>query len=679
MRTAFRAGWILTFLCTFAFAQKSSVVTIAGGYQGNHKPALLASFAYPSAVAFDAAGNLYVGDSYNCEIRKVTAQGVVEVFAGSGICGFSGDGGRATSAMLSGYIGAIVFDGNGNLIFADSGNARIRRVTPQRVISTIAGNGTFGYAGDGGPATLAQLAFPRSIALDNAGDLFIADSDNFVVREVATSGIINTIAGNHTMGSSGDGGPALAAQLGYVQGLAADAHGNLYIGDGFQHVRQVNSAGIISTIAGNGQSGNSGDGGPGTAAALGGITALLLNGPGTLEITTYSSAWSLDLGTDAIHLLAGSAGVLGFGGDNGPALSADFFYIGGVAVDSNGNLFLADSGDNRVREIAAGSQVVTTVAGGYVGDGHKATEASLDLSPQGGHLTFDQSGNLYVADTANNRIRRVSPKGVITTVAGTGTMGSSGDGGAATAAQLSHPSAVVIDSHGNLFISDAGNGRIRKVDTTGIITSIQLNGIYGSYIFQWGVGMVIDSGDNIYFSDGSTLVWKMDSAGNANIVAGMPWSFGFSGDGGPATQAQVYFPTALTLDPFGNLYICEWLGHRVRKVDGFGIITTVAGTGVQGFAGDGGPATAASLNFPADLITDASGNLYIADAANGRIRLVDTAGIIQTVVGSGGTGYNGENLAPTRVNVYPIGLAFNPTGQLTFSDGSSNRVRQVGR
>jgi len=678
MRLSLRLYGSVLLLCSVLNAQKTSVVTVAGGYQGNHKPAVSASFAYPSALAFDAAGTLYIGDSYNCEIRRIEKSGSVEVFAGTGICGFSGDGGKARSAMLSSFIGGIVFDGNGDLLFSDSGNMRVRQITPAGVISTIAGIGTIGYSGDGGPANQAQLFFPEDITLDSLGNLYVADDDNYVVRKINTAGIISTVAGNHTSGYSGDGGLATAAQLANVKGLAVDLAGNLYIGDGASHVREVNSAGIISTIAGNGQNGNAGDGGPGTAAAIGGVSALSMKGSAVLCILTNSSLWSLDLATNTINLLAGAAGGIGFNGDGGSALSAVFMYPSGLAVDSQGNILLADSGNNRIREIAAGSQNIGTVAGGYIGDGQKATDASLDLSSQGGHITFDRSGNLYIADTANHRVRKVSSKGTITTVAGNGTMGYSGDGGPATAAQLSHPSAVVMDSQGNLFIADAGNGRIRKVDPNGTITTPQINGpIFGSYIFEWGAGMAIDSSDNIYFSDGLTVVWKLDPANNASIVAGTLWGFGSSGDGGPATQATIFFPLGVAVDTAGNLYISEWLGHRVRRVDSSGTITTVAGNGTPGFSGDGGPASAALLNYPVDLATDASGNLYIADWLNFRVRMVDTTGTIQTVVGSGKYGYNGERLAPNQVDVFPQGLAFDTIEELNFADGSSNRIRKI--
>jgi hypothetical protein len=681
MRPLLRVCGSVLFFCSFLNAQNTSVLTVAGGYQGNHKPAMSAAFANPSAVAFDSTGALYIGDSDNCEIRKINKQGSVEVVAGTGICGFSGDGGKATSAMLSSFIGGIIFDASGDLLFTDSSNMRVRKITPAGVISTIAGTSTLGYFGDGGPATQAQFFFPEDIALDSAGNLYVGDSDNYVVRQIDAAGIIHTVAGNHTSGYSGDGGPATAAQLGIVKGLAADATGNIYMGDGFSHVRQVNSAGIITTIAGIGQNGNAGDGGPGTAAAIGGVSGLLLSGSNLLGIATNSSVWTLDLSTGTIHLMAGAAGANGFAGDGGPALSAVFATPNALTADSQGNLFLADSGNNRIREIAALSQIVTTVAGGFLGDGRKATEASLNLQSLGSHISFDSNGNLYIAETANHRVRKVSTKGIITTVAGTGIMGYSGDGGLATVAQLSHPSAVVVDSTGDIFILDSLNGVIRKVDTSGVISSLHPNGIpfFGPYIFETGAGMAIDSADNIYFSDGLTVIWKLDSSGNATIAAGTFFGFGYGGDGGPATQALMLLPAGVAVDSAGNLYIADWLNDRIRKVDTSGTITTFAGTGAQGFFGDGGPATAASLNLPVDVAADSFGNVYIADWINFRIRKVDSAGTIQTVVGTGGFGYTGERMLPGLVNVFASSVAVNASGQLFFGDSASYRVRTIGK
>jgi sugar lactone lactonase YvrE len=286
-------------------------------------------------------------------------------------------------------------------------------VSPQGIITTVAGNGTQGYSGDGGPATSAQLGDPTGVAVDSQGDLFIADPNNEVVREVNTQGIITTVAGNGTYGYSGDGGPATSAQLRSPQGVAVDSQGDLFITDANNNVvREVSPQGIITTVAGNGTYGYSGDGGPATSAQL------------------------------------------------------NFPY--GVAVDSQGDLFIADEFNHAVREVNT-QGIITTVAGtgtrGYSGDGGPATSAQLN-GPHG--VAVDSQGHLLIADEGNSAVREVSPQGIITTVAGNGTQGYSGDGGPATSAQLNSPSGVAVDSQGHLFIADEGNSDVREVSAAGV-------------------------------------------------------------------------------------------------------------------------------------------------------------------------------------------------------------------
>jgi sugar lactone lactonase YvrE len=677
MRNAVR--WVAAFVLTSCslWAQKSVVVTVAGGYVGDHKSALEASLEFPTSVAFDREGNLYVADSSGCRIRIVNSQGTISTFAGTGICGFSGDGGKATSAMLS-TVFQIAFDANGSLFVADNGNSRIRVVSPSGVISTVAGNGTLGYSGDGGPAQAAALSAPAGLAVDPSGNLYIADTGNHVIRLVDTSGTIHTIAGNGTAGFSGDGGPALSAQLNNPQSVAVDAGGNYYIGDSNQHLRKVDASGTITTIAGNGnQTIGVANGTPATSAAIG-VPLGLLVASGQLYIAGGTGIWSVDLSTGLIYVIAGGGQPGGFGGDGGVATAALFSQAYGTALDGQGNLFVADAANNRVRKIAAGSQIISTVAGGFLGDGRHATDAGLDMF-FGGEIAFDANGNLYIADTYNNRVRKVSTNGVITTFAGTGISGSFGDGGPAVAAGLSLPSSVAIDTAGNVYIADHSNGMIRKVDTAGTITSLNVftTGFPSFFLFGSLSGMAFDSAGNLYASDGLFVVWKIDPAGNGKIVAGLPFALGSSGDGGPATQATLFLPSGIAIDRAGNLYISEWLDNRVRKVDTNGIITTVAGSGVQGFSGDGGSATAAELNLPVDVAVDAAGNLYIADFTNLRIRKVDTTGTIQTIAGTNGIGYNGERLAPTLTNMVPAGLTFSPDGNLFLSDSRAYRVREI--
>ena len=554
--------------------------TVAGngirGFSGDGGPAANASLALPQAVAVDAAGNLFIADTENYRIRQVSLDGVIRTVAGNGILGFSGDGGPATNASLNLPQGMAV-DAAGNLFIADSHNGRIRQVSPDGVIRTVAGNGILGFSGDGGPATDASLNFPQGVAVDAAGNLFIADAENHRIRQVSPDGVIRTVAGNGDYGFSGDGGPATNASLSSPKGVAVDAAGNLFIADRFNHrIRQVSPDGVIRTVAGNGDFDFSGDGGPATNASLGGTSGVAVDGAGNLFIADAENDRIRQVSPDGIILTVAGNGLGGFSGDGGPATNAFLSNPQGVAVDAAGNLFIADTENHRIRQVSPDG-IIRTVAGnglgGFSGDGGPATNVSLHF-PQG--VAVDAVGNLFIADSFNGLIRQVSPDGVIRTVAGNRDFfGFSGDGGPATNASLEFPEGVAVDAAGNLFIADIGNDRIRQVSPDGIIRTVAGNGIRG-----------------------------------------------FSGDGGPATNASLEFPQGVAVDAAGNLFIADWGNHRIRQVSLDGIIRTVAGNGIHGFSGDGGLATNASLSQPVGVAVDAAGNLFIAEAENDRIRVV---------------------------------------------------------
>jgi uncharacterized protein (TIGR03437 family) len=585
------------------------------GFSGDDGPATSAGLAWPSAVAVDSAGNLYIADSFNNRIRQVS-NGVITTVAGNGTQGFSGDNGPATSAQLYAPNGVAV-DSVGNLYIADSGNSRIRKVS-NGVITTVAGSGTWGFSGDNGPATSAQLNSPYSIAVDSAGNLYIADTYNHRIRKVA-NGMIATVAGNGTQGFSGDSGPATSAQLNAPYGLAVDSAGNLYIADsGNSRVRKVANA-VIATVAGNG-------------------------------------TW-------------------GFSGDSGPATSAQLNLPYSVAVDSFGNLYIADTYNHRIRKVSNG--VVVTVAGGgsSLGDNGPATSAQL-YDPNG--VATDPAGNLYIADSRNHRIRKVA-NGVITTVAGNGMLGFSGDNGPATNAQLNYPAAVAVDSAGNLYIVDSDNGRIRKVSNGVIVTvagggsSPGDNGPATSAQLNLPAGIAVDSAGNLYIADPDNQRVRKVSNGVISTVAGNG-TWGFSGDNGPATSAQLYQPVGIAVDSAGNLFVVDSFNHRIRKVSN-GVITTVAGNGTPGLSGDNGPATNAQLWYPQAVAVDPAGNLYIAESGNNRIRKVSN-GVITTVAGIGMWGFSGDNGPATsaRFNA-PGGLAVDSAGNVYVADTNNNRIR----
>jgi uncharacterized protein (TIGR03437 family) len=650
------------------------------------------------SAAVDSAGNLYIADFSDNRVMRISPGGILAVVAGNGVQGFSGDGGPATSASLNGPSGLAV-DSGGNLYIADQNNSRIRRVSGG-VIATVAGNGTQEYSGDGGPSVSASLNQPSGVAVDSVGNLYIADQDNNRIREVS-GGVITTVAGNGTEGDVGDGGPATSAFLGNPDYIVVDAADNLYIADQTNcRIRKV-SHGIITTVVGNGNQGYSGDGGPATKASLNQPAGVAVDPAGNLYIADWLNQVIRKVSGGIITTVAGT-GAIGYSGDGGPATNASLNFPIGVAVDSASNLYIADTYNNRLRKVSG--NIITTTAGNgtnrYSGDGGPATGASFNGPSD---VAVDSAGNLYIADTNNNRIRKVSG-GIITTVAGSGSAGYSGDGGPATSAQLNGPTGVAVDFAGNIYIGDGFNPVVRKV-SGGIITTVAGNGVQG-YSGDGGratnaslylpSGVAVDSVGNLYIADASDNVIRKVSDGIITTVAGgfegvvvfcVPFSIncaGFSGDGGPATSAQLNGPGGVAVDSTGNIYIADSGNNRIRKVSG-GIITTVAGSGPScsftvpcgGFSGDGGPATSAQLNGPDGVSVDSTGNLYIADTYNNSIRRV-SGGIITTVAGDGFQGYSGDGGLATGASLdLPSGVFVDSTDDLYIADYGNNRIREV--
>ncbi len=637
------------------------------GFSGDGGPAIKANFKTPAGLAFDPKGNLYIADRENHRVRKIDTSGNISTFAGIGEAGFSGDNGPAVKARLN-LPSGVAIDKKGNLYISDRSNDRIRVVDKKGVIRTYAGSGVAGFQGDAGPALKAQLDKPFGIALDEAENLYIADRNNNRVRKVSPEGIITTVAGDGGFFFMGDNGPAYRASVAAPTGVAVDKKGNLYIADrNNNRIRVVDKLGMIRTVAGTGQQDYNGESETARETNLYlpfGLT-VDLNGNLLVIDRSHYRIRRIDPKSGKVETLAGN-GLKLFAGDGGPATGATLSFPHGMFVDKNDNLIFSDKGHYRIRKITP-KGIISTIGGngrrGNVGNNIPALEANVYnvttiiqnsagdafmSSPSGfvsiirrldakgiihdyidtaspkyreaisqskhkglvqtgavatitqfSDITFDPKGNLFISDRMNHQIRKIDLNGNISTIAGTGDSDYYGDGGPALDAAFRDPNALASDKQGNIYIAEAANNRIRKIDTKGIVTTVAGNGEHAD-----------------------------------------------SGDGGPALKAAIRSMDDIEISPEGELHILGTNTHKVRKITQDGKIVTVAGKGYAGFFGDDGPATKAMLKNPAAISFDSKGNLYIADMGNNRIRKVDKKGIITTFAGTGkfGWGRTGETV-----------------------------------
>ncbi len=625
------------------------IETVAGSANmGDGGPATAAQISTIQGIAVDRWGNLYLSDTGNHRVRKISTSGVITTIAGTGVAGFSGDGGPATTAQLNQPYG-LAADLTGNLYVADYGNDRVRRIGPDGVITTVAGGG----AGDIGAATGAQLVTPRNVAVDAAGNLYFSEFERHRVRKVTPAGIISTVAGTGLAGYSGDGFSAVNAQLYSPAGLAVDRLGALYIADSRNNrVRKI-AGGVISTV-------------------LGGSPSSTLWTPVGVAVDVAGTLYVADMSFVHSYTVAGAwTNVLGGGAND-------------LALDLNGVLYIADG----VFVCKAANGQLQTVAGdGYlhaIGDGGPATNAIL-LRPSA--IALNSAGSLYIADTGTQRVRQVLPTGVIQTLAGTGIAGTAADNVVAATAMLDGPSGVAVDTAGDIVIADEWNQRIRQVTADGLIQNLvgtgkagspvagtppagtPLSEPYGVCTGRGGTLFVVDWGNNVVLQAAPQAL-VITAAGN-----GTP---GNTGDGGPAYLAQLNGPSACALDSAGDLFIADTWNHSIRKVDPSGTISTVAGTGALGFSGDEGPATAAGLNAPRGVVVDDDGDIFIADSGNNRIRQVTPDGLIHTIAGQNAAAFGGDGGPALSAQITaPGGLYLDGAGDLYFADTGNNRVRRL--
>jgi uncharacterized protein (TIGR03437 family) len=581
------------------------------------------------------------------------------------------DGGSATAAPLREPI-AVVADPNGNIYIADETDNRIRKVDTKGIITTYAGTGVPGYSGDRGPAAAAELNYPVGLALDSKGNMYVADQGNAVIRRISADGTINTVAGNGNPVAAGDNGLAISAQIDPTA-VAIDSQGNLYIADGLNYrIRKVDANGIITTIAGIGLPAYSGDNGPALNASMDLVTDLAVDAAGNLYLTDYYNAALRKI--DTTGMITTIAGGLEEGAiaDGVPAAITVMVPFA-VTLDGSGNLYLSDDNlyNTVVRRIDLSTGLIYTVAGnGQVGfQGDGGVATGAELNEPAGLAAL--AGQLYFADTTNARVRKVTGT-TINTVAGT----SIRNNGPATQAFLNYPEGIAIDGAGDIVVADTGNNAARRFRIGGNINTF-------GQVLGAPYGIAQDQAGNFYVTDEepgypseNPHVLKIEPDGTTAIIAGTG-ADGYGGDGGPAGGAGISVPQGIAVDSAGNIYFADYGNFVMRMIDTQGNIHTVAGNGNPKFSGDGGLATKAGMN-PVAVAVDNLGDLFIADQLNNRIRKITPDNVITTVAGNGSTGYTGDGGSALTAELSgPTGIAVDPSGNLYIADEGNSVVRRL--
>ena len=698
-----------------------------------------ARFNWPHGLSFDTSGNLFVADSYNHSIRQINLNtGLVTTLAGTSSAGFVNAIGSSARFNLP-Y--GLVADTSGNVFVADSVNHLVRKINiGSRMVTTLAGNGgNAGYADgiganpsfsfpwglttdnngnifvvngairkitpDGNVKTIvgriitnpffldgnssdACFSGPSDIALDNSGNMFVADLHSNCIRKVDSNGVVTTLAGNRLAGRADGTGTGNPPSFNYPFGVAVDTSGNMFIADsGNNVIRKMTPDGVVTTLAGSGNSGFAD--GTGINASFYGLHDLAIDTSGNLFVVDQlnNRIRKIVISTGVVTTIAGN-GVSGYA--DGAGTSASFKYPGGIAIDRNGNLFIADSDNHRIRRIIISTGVVSTLAGsGSSGSTNGTGTSATFWVPYG--MAVDISGNLFVADSWNHIIRKITfpngliPNGgVVSTLAGN-VVGGFADG-SATVARFTYPYAVAVDTAGNVYVADKQNGRIRKVTSAGVVSTIAGNGQQ-----SWADG--VGSNTSFYFpsrlalyTDGNLIVtdWfnnkirKVTLDGVVTTLAGNVRGFADGVSTGTVSPlgASFYGPRGIVIDTSGNLFVGDSANHLIRKiVISTGVVTTIAGSGNIAFAD--GIGAAASFNYPTKLAIDTSGNLFVTDSNNHRIRrIVISTGAVSTVAGSGNAAFTDGTGAGASFNT-PYDVDIDENGILYVAELLNHRIRRI--
>lgn len=614
--------------CTFDRLPKlgPSLELVAGdtGGAGNLDGAgAAARFRTPFGVAVDPGGNVYLADRLNHTIRKISSAGLVTTLAGtSGIFGSTNAVGAA--ARFNNPTGVAFDSSTGNLYVADQGNSTIRKIAPTGAVTTLAGTaGPPGYK-DGTGADV-RFSNPFGVAVDSAGTVYVADTGNNVIRKVTATGDVTTLAG--VAGPPG-GTDSPNARFAGPTGVAVDGAGNVYVADQLNHtVRKIDPAGMVVTLAGMTLM-------RGTANGMGGVarfnfpTGVAVDGANNIYITDEGSHTLRQVTPDGIVSTPFGAATIA-GATDGPAATARFNLPTGVAVDSTGKIFVTDQGSQIVRKIIV-TEGVTTLAGtpGLSGTADGTGADARFVNPTG--IAADDAGNIYVADRVNHTVRKITPDGVVTTLAGSAGLSGSANG-KGTAARFGLPIGIAVDGGGNIYVADTDNTTVRKVTPDGDVTTLAGSpGVPGdtdatgdAARFRRPFGLTVDDGGNVYVADGGNKsIRKIDAAGAVTTLG---------------RDAGFNDPFGIAVDSAGNIYVADDTNEIVRKVTPDGAMTTTL-AGMAGVIGStDGTGTTARFSLPGGLAVDRAGNIYVADTNNSAIRKVTPDGSVTTIAGVAGS------------------------------------------
>ena len=647
--------------------------TFAGNAYGGDGSGSQAIFNCPYATAVDGAGNVYVADTSNYTVRKITPAGVVTTLAG-----FAGEygstDGTGSDARFNELLG-IAVDSAGNVYVTDLSNT-IRKITPAGIVTTLAGTpGVYGSADGTGSA--AQFFQPWGIAVDTAGNLYVADQNNCIIRKITPAGVVTTIAGTAGVFGSADG-TGSAARFNNPNGIAVDSAGNLYVADrGNQTIRKITPAGVVTTLAGTAGVSGSADG-TGAAAKFNNPYAVTVSGTTIYVADTFNNTIRKVTLAGVVTTFAGAAGV--FGNVNGTGSAARFGGPYGLAASRTGTIYVAEFFNKEIRKISP-ARAVTTLAGSATTDG--GGMGSIDGTARTARFNYPNGvavtgTTIYVADTNNSTIRKVTSTGVVTTFAGTPGVFGSADG---ISAQFNYPYGVAADKAGNVYVADVQNSTIRKITSAGVVTTLAgMAGVIGSADgagsaaqFYRPFAVAVDNAGNVYVADTNNYtVRKITPGGVVTTLAGLAGNDGSTD--GTGSNARFGYLYGIAVDSVGNVYVADNSYSIIRRITPAGVVTTVAGSpGVLG--NTDGTGSAARFHFPWGIAIDSTKSLYVTDQYNQTIRKITPTGVVTTLGGLAGSYGIADGTGRSARFFSPAGIAVANSGTLYVADSYNDQIR----